>query len=158
MIGPYYSSAQTIWSLLCGTRGFNMSFWVWHPDFDVAHSLLFWSFFSSDVQFCSNLLMKVRFRPLQNLYQVNEGKKNWWSILETSTTSSIFNQFTSGLLHSVLHLMIYYFKRVYEFVCYVGNCLSQQRVLKIYFNYINILAMVRHIPILLDLSQKVYIA
>ena len=42
---------------------------------------------------------------LYNLYQVY-AKKNWWSILVTSTTSPIFNQLTSVLLHSLLHLSI----------------------------------------------------
>ena len=64
------------------------------------------------------------FNPLYNLIQVyakiQKKTKYWWSILETRTTSPIFNQFSLGILHSVLHLIIYDFKRAFEFVCYIA--------------------------------------
>ena len=43
--------------------------------------------------------------------------KNRWSILVPCKTSPIFNQFTSGLLHSFLHLRIYDIKQLYELIC-----------------------------------------
>ena len=69
---------------------------------------------------------------INNLYQVYAGE-NWWSILVPRTTSPIFNQFTSGILHSVLHLRIYDIKHSYEFVCYIGFFLSQPKVGKFVF-------------------------
>ena len=82
---------------------------------------------------------------LYNLYQVYT-KKNWWSILVTRTTSPIFNQFASEILHSVIHLRIYDMKQAYEFVCYIGKILSQKNVGKIYFSSeLFLLVMVRHI-------------
>ena len=93
--------------------------------------------------------MKVHFgTPVEFVPGLRRKEKNWWSILETRTTSPIFNQFTSGLLHSVQHLIIYNFKPVFEFVCHIGNSLIQQRVRKIYSSsYLFFLVMVRHISI-----------
>ena len=61
------------------------------------------------------------FDPLWHLYQVHarNTEKNWWSILETRMTPPIFNQFISGLVYSVLHLIMYDIKETSEFFCYI---------------------------------------
>ena len=51
---------------------------------------------------CMPVLTKVYFRPPVEFVQVLCEKK-WWSILVTRTTLPVFNQLTTGLLHSVLH-------------------------------------------------------
>ena len=79
--------------------------------------------------------MKVRFRPpVEYVRGLRKKGGNLWSILETRRMSPNINQFTSGLLHSVLHLRIYDIKHVYGFVRYIGNFSSQQKVGKIYFS------------------------
>ena len=103
------------------------------------------------------VLTKVYFRP-PIYFVAGLRKKNWWSILETCATSPIFNQFTSELLHSVLHLRVYNVKRAYEFVCYIGYFLSQQKVDEIYFSSDFFLIMVRHISIFNIFISFFYIA
>ena len=51
--------------------------------------------------------------------------KIWWSILGPYTTFPFPTQFVSGLLYSVLHLMVYNIKQAYEFICYIYKLLSQ---------------------------------
>ena len=47
-------------------------------------------------------------------------------------TSPMFNQFTSGLLHTVLHLIIYNIKRTFELVFHIG-IFKPEKAGKIYF-------------------------
>ena len=73
-------------------------------------------------------------------------QKKRWSILVPRTTSPIFNQFTSGILHSVLHLVIYNIKQAYELVCHLGNSAGKNCFLSFfligngqtYFKFFNI--------------------
>ena len=55
-------------------------------------------------------------------------EKYWWSVLVPHTTSPIHKKITSGLLHIVLHLMIYNIKQAYEFVCNMGNFLKPETI------------------------------
>ena len=74
-------------------------------------------------------------------------RKNRWSNRVPRTTSPIFNQSTSEILLSDLHLIIYYTKQAYEFVCYIGYCFSQKKEGNIYFVSDFLLVMVKHILI-----------
>ena len=60
--------------------------------------------------------------------------KNWWSILESRTTSPIFNHFTSGILHGFLHLIIHDFKRAFEFVCHLEFFEASKKKVNIIFH------------------------
>ena len=67
------------------------------------------------------VLTKVYFIPPVGFVPGLCEKKNWWSNQVPRTMSLIFNQFASGLLHSVLHLRMYDIKQAYDFVCYMYN-------------------------------------
>ena len=104
------------------------------------------------------VLTKVDFRPPVE-FVLGLREKNWWFILVNRTTSPIFNQLTSGLLHSVIHLRTHNIKQAYGFACYIGNYLSQQNVCKINFSSgWFLLLMVRHISIFKIFISDFYIA
>ena len=81
-----------------------------------------------------NALTKVYFIPPVEFVSGLRPQKNGWSILVPRMMSPIFNQFASGVLHSVLHVTIYDSKQAYEFVCYICNFLNQKKDVKFFFN------------------------